>query len=57
MANGPAWFCDPTFFAAPQGMSQEVFSSFYRFAYFICREPGKRNVQVRYCHAQQSQLT
>ncbi|WIA36550.1 hypothetical protein OEZ86_007842 [Tetradesmus obliquus] len=29
-----------------QGMSQEVFSSFYRFVYFICREPGKRNVQV-----------
>lgn len=30
-----------------QGMSQDVFSSFYRFVYFICREPGKRNVQVR----------
>ncbi|KAF6254897.1 Cullin binding-domain-containing protein [Scenedesmus sp. NREL 46B-D3] len=29
-----------------QGMSQEVFSSFYRFVYFICREPSKRNVQV-----------
>jgi hypothetical protein len=40
--------CDSTVFAALQGMSQEVFSSFYRFVYFICKEPSKRNVQVRY---------
>jgi hypothetical protein len=35
-------------------MSQDVFSSFYRFVYFICKEPGKRNVQVRYFRTQQS---
>lgn len=29
-----------------QGMSPEVFNSFYRFVYFICREPNRRNVQV-----------
>lgn len=27
-------------------MQPELFSVFYRFVYFLCREPGKRNVQV-----------
>jgi hypothetical protein len=30
----------------PQGMHPELFSVFYRFVFFLCREPGKRNVQV-----------
>jgi hypothetical protein len=27
-------------------MSPDSFNSFYRFAFMLCRDPGKRNLQV-----------
>jgi hypothetical protein len=27
-------------------MSPDQFNSFYRFAFMLCRDPGKRNLQV-----------
>lgn len=32
-------------------MKPETFSKFYRFVFFLCREPAKRNLQVSHAAA------